>query len=281
MIVWLASYPRSGNTLLRTILKTTMNQNSYFDEEVNSRVGWSAGEEQLIGHIARDESFDDFYIKAKNSKELFLIKTHLPPKDQSPVIYIVRDGRSTLWSYFQYHRNFIPDAPLSIIELILGMDFYGGWSDHYRTWMCSDRKKLVLTYEELAGDLGREKLESIAKFLDYSGSIKAWVNPFVELNKGKPKFFRNGFSEWVSPNEWTKKINEIFIFIHGNLMDELGYAPHSTCYHKALSLEDCCLVDIIISGIKKQKEYEKICSDRLQVINVLDGEIKRLKGLNN
>jgi hypothetical protein len=281
MIVWLASYPRSGNTLLRTILKATMNQNSYFDEEVNSKVGWTAGEEGLFGHISRDVSFDDFYIKAKNSKELFLIKTHLPPKDQSPVIYIVRDGRSALWSYFQYHRNFIPDAPLSIIELILGLDFYGGWSEHYRTWMCSDRKKLVLRYEELAGNLGREKLESIAKFLDYSGNLKAWVNPFIELKKGRPNFFRNGDADWVPPNDWTKRINEIFFFIHGKLMDELGYIPHSACDHEALSLEDRYLVDIIISGVKKQKEYEKICLDRLKVINILDEELKRLKGLSN
>jgi len=41
MIIWLASYPRSGNTLLRTVIKSCMGIDSYSDQDIRPIVGLS------------------------------------------------------------------------------------------------------------------------------------------------------------------------------------------------------------------------------------------------
>ena len=49
MIVWLASYPRSGNTLTRTIFKNVFDIDTYSDE-VRKKDSWEEIN-QSIGHI--------------------------------------------------------------------------------------------------------------------------------------------------------------------------------------------------------------------------------------
>ena len=71
MIVWLASYPRSGNTFFRIVLnqlygiKTTSiyNELSFFkDNKVNN----------IIGHVKNELTFEDMV----KDREYFFIKTH-------------------------------------------------------------------------------------------------------------------------------------------------------------------------------------------------------------
>ena len=64
MSVWLASYPRSGNTLLRTVLKQTMGLNSYSDEKIRPIVGLSVTAKEAFGHLPIEEPWDAFYVKA-------------------------------------------------------------------------------------------------------------------------------------------------------------------------------------------------------------------------
>jgi hypothetical protein len=49
MIVWLASYPRSGNTLLRTILKRCLDLDSYADEPIHVESPVRS-DNALVGH---------------------------------------------------------------------------------------------------------------------------------------------------------------------------------------------------------------------------------------
>ena len=80
--VLIASYPRSGNTLVRTVLFHCFGRKSGSvysnDFHGNKKL------ERYVGHIERRSDFG----------AIPLIKTHnLPdPADQSPVIYVVKDG---------------------------------------------------------------------------------------------------------------------------------------------------------------------------------------------
>ena len=256
-----------------------MNLDSYTDEEFKPLVGLTPEVEKVYGHLDRRESFEEFYQMAINSEETFLVKTHRPPTDHSPVIYVVRDGRAALWSYLQYHAQFLSQDALNIVDLILGRDFYGSWSKHYQRWNSSERRILILRYENLSGDLSEDTLRLISQFLDIRKPMREWTNPFVKLNKESPNFFRKGLADWEPPNEWTKKINSIFLHLHGELMLELGYLLSPQNSSDQLSLEEISLINSSISSFEIQKEYQKICEERMQVINILDKEVKRLTSL--
>jgi len=131
MIIWLASYPRSGNTLLRTILNQTMGLGSYFDEPILPNIGEKDKESEefwrskiavvadTIGILPMTGSWESFYKKAAASNKAHLIKSHLPPRDDQPAIYLLRDGRSALVSYYHYHQNYLKKQKLLMMKKIL------------------------------------------------------------------------------------------------------------------------------------------------------------------
>jgi hypothetical protein len=190
MILWLASYPRSGDTLVRAILER--------------RFGFKSGERT----------------SASSSTDPVLVRTHLPPEDGRPAVYVVRNGRQATLSYFHHLRR-----PASrrqepnLLELVLGYDLHGDWSGHYRDWNPEVRPDtLVLRFERLIAQ-PEEEISRIAHFLaarDYTCRGPAC---------GGPPCFRRGEVRWAPDASWSPEIEEVFDMRHGALMRELGYVP--------------------------------------------------------
>lgn len=225
MIVWLASYPRSGNTLLRTVLKQTMGMGSYSDEIMRPIVGLTDLAKEGFGDLTYESSWETFYHYASHSKEVFLIKTHLPPRDNQPAIYVVRDGRAATESYAAYHRSFAPDAEFcpSILELMLGDDYYGDWSSHYHMWNNRLEGSLVtVRFEELV-NADALLVNKLKQFIGFKGEVRLFENSMEKLQKENPSFFRSGQSAWKSSPQWTEELESFFIASHGELLVELGY----------------------------------------------------------
>ena len=277
MIVWLASYPRSGNTLLRTILKQTMDLGSYSDEMPPATIGFTEVAHKEIGHLPLVGSWDAFYEMASASTDLYLVKTHLAPRDDQPVIYVVRDGRCSLVSYRNYHQNFFPEYSGGLADLVLGVDYYGGWSEHYTEWCSGQRQVLLLRYEMLL-NASPALLQSIAEFLGHDGPRQNWTNPFNKLQIENADFFRVGKSEWQGAPEWSELVNGAFFLLHGDLMNALEYSNDQSTKKviAALAPEFIEFVHVAKSIQRQKASLEKICQERLQVINMLD---KRTKGL--
>src|SRR5665213_1182473 len=103
VITWLASYPRSGNTLLRIILSSCFGQHShsiYSDTEFDD-----PAIRHVIGHEAIGPDPRRFLREAYHQKRTIFVKTHeLPGKDYHPAIYVLRDGRSSLVSHYHFLR---------------------------------------------------------------------------------------------------------------------------------------------------------------------------------
>ena len=280
MIIWLASFPRSGNTLLRTVLKQTMGLGSFNDDLMKIRFTEAATEE--IGHLPMAEPWESFYESASASKALHLVKTHRPPRDDQRAIYVVRDGRRSLVSYQKYHEKFLGEQALSQMALVMGSDYYGDWSEHYQDWVSSGRNTLLVRYEELV-NAAPDLLRTIAKFIGYQGPISEWTNPFGELHQENPDFFRVGEARWQGAPGWSELINSVFFYLHGDLMNALGYADKATLEAaRATFASDVFeLVQTARSIRTQQKTFEKICRERLAVIHVLDAEVKRLSSINS
>lgn len=153
-VVWLASYPRSGNTFLRTILWNCfgLRSASVYPQDL----GGNKALEDYVGHIEHGPRTLDLLRESGIS----LVKTHEHPRDPNAAIYVVRDGRAACVSLWNFYDRKIPLA--AIIE---GRHRFGTWADHVRAWNPRNRPNtLLLAYEELKDELPGS-LDKISRFL--------------------------------------------------------------------------------------------------------------------
>ena len=212
MIIWLASYPKSGNTFLRSLLTSyLLTEDGKFDEkklkEINQFPNLS-----LFKNIGIDTS-DDLeivknYIKAQekinslDANKIRFIKTHSSLNDINGykftdlkntlgVIYVVRDPRSVVRSYANHNQLSLEDATNRLLEFgatiggIKGSDFgsnqivthMGSWSSNYNTW--KEFKKinsyLLVKYEDLVMDTKNTFLQ-VLNFIYKLGNSKLEIN---------------------------------------------------------------------------------------------------------
>ena len=212
MIIWLASYPKSGNTFLRSLLTSyLLTEDGKFDEkklkEINQFPNLS-----LFKNIGIDTS-DDLqivknYIKAQekinslDANKIRFIKTHSSLNDINGykftdlkntlgVIYVVRDPRSVVRSYANHNQLSFKDTTDRLLEFgatiggIKNSDFgsnqivthMGSWSSNYNTW--KEFKKinsyLLVKYEDLVSNTRNTFLE-ILEFIYKLGGAKLEIN---------------------------------------------------------------------------------------------------------
>lgn len=282
MIVWLASYPRSGNTLLQTILHTTMHFPSYPDESPpQKKILSNARVEEIVGHQKIDVSWTHFYAKMSEQPGIVLVKTHRPPRDLQPAIYIVRDGRCAIASYLAYHQTYYPEAQKNIVQLILGDDVYGDWSSHFIVWQRRQNAPLLLVRFEQLVHCSDVLLRKIAAFTQYDDEPEQWKNPFAELHREKPGSFRQGETRWQAPSYWNDDLNALFFAVHGDLMIRLGYVSEDEV-SRALERVNGQALESIASIAREticaKQSIEKDCQEKQRVIEELHHEcVKRLE----
>lgn len=152
--IWLASYPRSGNTLLRTILWHCFGLRSASLYPLD--LGGNRALEEHVGHIEHGPRIKD----RLRENGVALIKTHERPQDGNPAIYVIRDGRAAAVSLWRFGGKAIP-----LEAVIDGRHRFGTWADHVRAWGPERRPNtLLLKYEDLRDDLA-VSVERISCFL--------------------------------------------------------------------------------------------------------------------
>ncbi len=216
--MWLACYPRSGSSFLRIILKQVfgLSSCSLYEGEI-ARWEIAPGVADLVGHYERGARAKS--VERNGVSGLEIVKSNEPPLDNEPAIYLIRDGRSAIVSYYHY-LNDIQGLPATLEELIHGEVFPGFWADHYKAWAPRRRPRtLFLRYEELT----RSPKDACAKIADFIG--KPPINDlrlgFSDLHERFPAYFRCGDDEKniaeIEPHQ------KLFDSIHGDVMRELGY----------------------------------------------------------
>ena len=195
MIVWLASFPRSGNTFLRIVLHRHFGIRSavvYDFDGVAERVG-----RELVGFQDRPASYNEM----RGSDEIHFIKTHRQRDDcvheADRAICLVRDGRDALVSY-AHLRSTQDRRPFKVIleELILtrAEQGTGGWGQNVLSWLQpSAENRTILRYD----DLVKEPATAVAKAmktlrLDVQPHPEAAIPTFTELKQVDDGFFRRG-----------------------------------------------------------------------------------------
>ncbi len=235
--VFVASYPRSGNTWLRFMLyEILVGQSSSF---VNIH--------QLVPDIGQQDAA--LPLLAQDGR---LIKTHEPyRREYKKAIYLVRDARDVALSEFAYQKalGIIPDDfELYLQRFLRGqVNPFGSWVEHVNSWMKAQddehAKILLVRYDKLR----REPEESLAAMMEFLAVNverqtiqRAIANNSVEKMRAKEKanpqkasakgrFVREGsvggWSEAFTPAQALQ-----FEQSTGNVLQRLGYPVVTTEY---------------------------------------------------
>ena len=196
MIIWLASYPKSGNTWVRSMISALINSdNGVFDFQQLESIQ-QFPEKKFFKDFVKDfNNFNEIkqnWILAQEKinlkKEINLLKTHQGKytvgkhsftnnENTLGVIYIVRDPRNLVKSVSNHFTMGLEEACNFLISPeIIGngkswterqdgmFNLLGKWNDHYRSWTRVKNNLLLIKYENLILN-PKHELEKIIKFL--------------------------------------------------------------------------------------------------------------------
>ena len=243
MIIWIASYPKSGNTYLRSFLASY-----YFSQD-----GKFDFDQLLKIHQFPNMKFSKFKSKTKeeasrnwlynqnsffSKKNLNLVKTHnclysykgneFTTKNQTlGAIYIIRDPRNVITSLTNHYSleysealKHMIDENSSLLEKSHELDhsnftYLNSWANHYKSWKNnSSFEVLFIKYEDF--QINKEKtFKKVILFInkltnrDYQIDEKKFVNSIKSTNftNLKNKELNEGFEESIFSKKTGKKIN--------------------------------------------------------------------------
>ena len=197
MIVWIASFPRSGNTFLRIVLNRLYGVRTsvvYDFDGVADRLGPS-----LVGFEERPGTF----AAMRESPDLQLVKTHRPcdelVEDGDKAICLVRDGRDCLVSWARQRTEdgarCFADELRDLIFLPAGRGA-GQWGRNVLSWLQPAQPgRIVLAYQELiSAPAAAAQRVTDALELGLAPATAAAVPTFAELHGVDDRFFRRGFT---------------------------------------------------------------------------------------
>jgi hypothetical protein len=223
MIVWLASYPRSGNTMFRMMLHQVFGSATYSKyyspEKFQQRkevIPGSTGARPLPGAWR-----SVYQSMAREPDCVYLVKTHDPPEDGQRAIYIVRNGLAAIRSYKHYLYD-VNNLEYSLEQVIAGHPRFGSWGCHLDAWNPVKRPNtLLLKYEDLV-ERPDDQLQLVSDFIGVQRKAK-WMNKFDDLHAGNPKMFRQGAN--ASPGRgFSQSQQELLYAFHGDWMARFGYS---------------------------------------------------------
>ena len=204
MIIWLASYPKSGNTWVRSIITSLLyTENGSFNFELLKKIPQFPDNKYFKYFTNELENFDEVmkYWKVTQDKinldeKIKFFKTHhinckineysfTDKSNTLATIYIVRDPRSLVSSVSNHYSKSVDESK----KFLLTPRFIGGiqsknrdkkkfvptllgtWSEHYKFWTMNNKNLLLIKYEDLINDT-HSQLERIIVFLEKFMPIK-------------------------------------------------------------------------------------------------------------
>ena len=196
MIIWVASYPKSGNTWVRSIISSLIYTKDgifdfpsikkidqypqrrfleYFTQDYNNiheiKKHWITSQER-INLDTKIKFFKTHHLNCKVDNYPFTNK-----ECTRATIYIVRDPRNLIDSISNHFGKSIEESkkflltskilsPGKEIELRGGnvITYLGSWKEHYKFWTKDNENLLIIRYEDLVKNIHHE-IDKIIKFL--------------------------------------------------------------------------------------------------------------------
>tara|TARA_B100001027_G_C16207017_1_gene303290 strand:- start:131 stop:982 length:852 start_codon:yes stop_codon:yes gene_type:complete len=211
MIIWIASYPKSGNTWVRTIISSLLHTNDgLFDFSNLKKVDQYPQKcffEGLTNEYNNIHEIKKYWITSQEKINLDgkikFFKTHhsnckidnysFTNKNCTlATIYVVRDPRNLVDSISNHFNKTAEDSKKFILTptvLSLGKEgnlkvgrvitYVGTWKEHYQFWTKKNKNLLLIRYEDLVKNINNELskiIEFLKKFVDFKVTDKKIEN---------------------------------------------------------------------------------------------------------
>ncbi len=225
MFVWLASYPKSGNTMVRSLLSAYFfSDDGIFSFDLIKNIKQFPNIklfEDLGIDIKNDDEVIKNYIKVQESfclkNSVQFLKTHsylfnfynkysfTDLNNSFGAIYIVRDPRNVVTSYSRFASISVEDATKRMIdEIYIGGDlekksiadrtktWVGNWAQNFNSWksFSYQERYLLIKYEDLIKDTEKIFLK-ILEFVHKLNSSNFKINEEKFYNAIKTVSFKN------------------------------------------------------------------------------------------
>jgi len=243
MIIWLASYPKSGNTWVRSLLSAYYySKNGDFSFELLKNIGLYPQKKYFDIKINKPGEINSYWDisqkKIIRKKKKIILKTHnsllalngknfTKPEYTLGVIYIVRDPRNVVTSLknhydldYEQSLDFMLNEKKYIYDIREKNDysdfhFLSSWSNHYKSWINNNLfKRMVIKYEDLEKNTYKT-LKNLITYINGLYQVNEKINEIkinncikttsFEILKYKEK--KEGFSENVYSEKTKKKID--------------------------------------------------------------------------
>ena len=224
MIIWIASYPKSGNTWIRALLCAYLfSKDGKFNFNLLKNIQQFSSI-NLLSNTINNSNYKSRVIEnwlpsqkiINKDKKIHLFKTHnalctinqhkfTDELNTKAVIYIVRDPRNLITSLSNHYSfsmkealNFMTNKkkiifPKSFVNINKNMpmdfNFLGDWSDHYHSWknisFCPIK---IIRYEDIIFNTSKVFL-SVLEFLSQFIDLK------IEKKKMEHSIYSTSFKE--------------------------------------------------------------------------------------
>ena len=205
MIIWLASYPKSGNTYVRAFLSAYyFSETGEFDFSQIAKIDQFPHEKFFKKKVSNIIEASKLWVPVQREinkdKKIRFFKTHsflgnyqgnqfTSPETTLGAIYIVRDPRNVL-SSLKNHYSFDDDNALKMIKdktrslmsnngSHASLTYISSWSENYLSWLRNNQfRRLFIKYE----DLITNKYETFRDIIVFTNTL---MNKIEGVNKSK------------------------------------------------------------------------------------------------
>jgi hypothetical protein len=151
--VFVVGFPKSGNTWCQYLIAGLL-----------CGLDTSRCPDRLIQDIVPDVHGRHAY--KRYTKPVFFKSHALPQPDYRRVIYLLRDGRDAMVSYYHYYHSLV--RPLEFLPLVReAPDLPARWHEHVEAWMANPHRAdfLLVKYE----DLKQEPVRELRRMAEFAG----------------------------------------------------------------------------------------------------------------
>ena len=278
MIIWIASYPKSGNTWVRSLLASYyFSDDGKFDFNLLKNIKQFPSKNFFNKKIQSiDEAAKNWLIvqrRIQNTNKARFLKTHnvygaykgmhfTTPEFTLGAIIIVRDPRNVITSLMN-HYSINEEGALEMIKSVYrnlkdkndldnyaSYSFISSWENNYKSWKNSNiQNKLIIKYEDLEKNT-TNTFETIISFTN-------------KLMTGEKQIDKNKLNNSVETTnfEKMKKMEEKFGF------EEASYTADGK--------------KITFFNLGKENNYKKLLSSKVikEIEKLFEKEMKNLKYL--
>ncbi len=229
--VFIVGYPKSGNTWFQNLASGIV-------YGVDPRFSPPA----LVDDLVPDVHFKKYY--RRYSTPMYFKSHFLPQPSYRRVVYLVRDGRDAMVSYFHYLEG-TQKRKLDFLKMVTsGAELFPGkWHQHVEAWMANPHgaEMMIVKYE----DLIQEPLAQLEKFCQFahlerdqaflkhvieSSDFNSLRKKETEMGMGRPDwpagkfFFRRG-KVGSYRDEMPEAVQHAFVKEAGDALTRFEY-PH-------------------------------------------------------